>query len=126
YQRLKNHKSTGTNSIFAELLKTDGASFNRIFQQILSIIWSSEKMDQTNRIRYQCGFIPGKSTTDQHLRLRQILEKPKKKIPTYHLFTDFRIPSKFINLRQMTLKFQTLRGFGQGDALSSKFFNILL
>ncbi|WP_432652626.1 reverse transcriptase domain-containing protein [Proteus terrae] len=84
----------------------------------------------------------------------------EKQIPTYHLFIDFRqaydtpnrdelyramnhfgIPSKLINLSQMTLQdtwscvkaaegvseqFQTLRGFRQGDALSCSFFNILL
>ena len=39
---------------------------------------------------YQCGFRPGKSTTDQIFTLRQILEKTQEKqIDTYHLFVDY-------------------------------------
>ena len=36
---------------------------------------------------YQCGFRPGKSTTDQIFTLRQILAKTQEmQIDTYHLF----------------------------------------
>ena len=41
-QKLKN-KSAGTDGIPAELLKIAGAGFNRIFHQILTNIWSSER-----------------------------------------------------------------------------------
>ncbi|MEQ5162530.1 hypothetical protein ABN196_17975 [Proteus terrae] len=53
-QRLKNNKSAGTDGIPAELLKTAGASFNRIFHQILTNIWSSEKMPQEWNLSIIC------------------------------------------------------------------------
>jgi len=72
---------------------------------------------------YQCGFRPGKSTTDQIFTLRQILEKAyENQIDTYHLFLDYKaafdspkrdclyavmselgIPAKLIRLCSMTL-----------------------
>ena len=72
---------------------------------------------------YQCGFRPGKSTTDQILTLRQILKKTyENQIDTHHLFVDYKaafdspirdrvyavmaelgIPAKLIRLCRMTL-----------------------
>lgn len=73
--------------------------------------------------KYQCGFRPGKSTTDQIFTLRQILEKTREfNITTHHLFVDFKAaydsierdellqamidfgyPAKLVNLCRMTL-----------------------
>lgn len=43
-----------TDGIPAELLKTARASFNRIFHQILTNIWSSEKMPQEMNLSIIC------------------------------------------------------------------------
>ena len=134
----------------SELKNYRGISLLNVAYKIFASIISEKLKSYVINIvgPYQCGFMPGKSTTDQLFTLRQILEKPQEKqIPTYHLFIDFRqaydtpnrdelyrainhfgIPSKLINLSQMTLqdtwscvkaaggvseKFQTLRGFRQ-------------
>lgn len=140
-----------------------GISLLNVAYKILASIIAERLKPYVIRIvgPYQCGFMPGKSTTDQLFTLRQILEKTHEfQVDTHHLFIDFQqaydtptrgelframnhfgIPSKLIKLCQMTLrntwscvkaagetsgKFQTLRGFRQGDALSCSFFNILL
>ena len=73
--------------------------------------------------KYQCGFTPGKSTTDQIFSLRQSMEKLLEYgQPLYHLFIDYKaaydsiarvelytamsefgIPSKLIRLTRMTM-----------------------
>jgi sorting nexin-29 len=48
--------------------------------------------------KYQCGFISGKSTSDQIFNLRQIMGKTSEYgIKTYDLFIDFKAAYNFIN-----------------------------
>lgn len=171
-QKMKNHKSPGSDGIPAELFKVAGSSFIRAFHQLLLKIWIKEEMPEEwnvsiicpihkkgdrkdcNNYRgisllniaykifasimcerlkphviriigpYQCGFMPGKSTTDQIFTLRQILEKTQEhQVDTHHLFVDFKqaydtpnrnelfaamnkfnIPMKLIKLSRMTLQ----------------------
>lgn len=89
---------------------------------------------------YQCGFRPGKSTTDQIFTLRQILEKTyENQIDTYHLFVDYKaafdsplrdrlyaamselgIPAKLVRLCRMTLS-NTSSSVKVGNDLSEAF-----
>lgn len=140
-----------------------GISLLNIAYKILASILCERLKPHVIRVigSYQCGFMPGRGTTDQIFTLRQILEKTQEfQVDTHHLFIDFKqaydtptrtelfkamntfgLPKKLIKLSQMTLKntwscvraagatsekFQTFRGFRQGDALSCSFFNILL
>ena len=59
---------------------------------------------------YQCGFRPGKSTTDQIFTLRRILEKTLKfQIDTHHLFIDFK--QAYDSIERSSL-FTTMSSFG--------------
>uniref|UniRef100_T1GBW3 Reverse transcriptase domain-containing protein n=1 Tax=Megaselia scalaris TaxID=36166 RepID=T1GBW3_MEGSC len=51
---IKNNKSASTDGIHPELLKTAGESFNRIFHDILTKIWSSKKMSQEWNLSIIC------------------------------------------------------------------------
>lgn len=102
-----------------------GISVLNTTYKILSFILCERLKPYLNDIigEYQCGFRPGKSTTDQIFTLRQILEKTHEfRIDTHHLFIDFKqaydsivrdelysamrelgIPERLILLCQMTL-----------------------
>lgn len=102
-----------------------GISLLPIAYKILSSVVCERLKTKVGEIigPYQCGFRPGKSTTDQIFTLRQILEKThEKQIDTYHLFVDYKaafdspirskvfqamsefgIPAKLIRLCKMTL-----------------------
>ena len=102
-----------------------GISLLNIAYKILASIMCERLKPHVIRIigPYQCGFMPGKSTTDQIFTLRQILEKTHEfQVDTHHLFIDFKqaydtptrdelfkamnrfgIPSKLIKLCRMTL-----------------------
>ena len=59
---------------------------------------------------YQCGFRPGKSTTDQIFTLRRILEKTLEfQIDTHHLFIDFKQAYDSIDRNAL---FTTMSSFG--------------
>ena len=59
---------------------------------------------------YQCGFRPGKSTTDQIFTLRRLLEKTLEyQIDTHHLFIDFK--QAYDSIKRDSL-FTTMRSFG--------------
>ncbi|XP_049306103.1 LINE-1 retrotransposable element ORF2 protein isoform X2 [Bactrocera dorsalis] len=132
-----------------------GISLLNIAYKVLSSVLCERLKPTVNKLigPYQCGFRPGKSTTDQIFTMR-------RRIDTHHLFVDFKaafdstkrsclyaamsefgIPAKLIRLRKLTLSntkssvrngkdlsepFNTKRGFRQGDSLSCDFFNLLL
>jgi len=103
-----------------------GISLLNIAYKILSNILCDRLKPLCNNVigDYQCGFRPGRSTTDQIFALRQILEKTKEfNVDTHHLFVDFKsaydtidrealynsmrafnFPGKLIKLSQMTLE----------------------
>lgn len=59
---------------------------------------------------YQCGFRPGKSTTDQIFTLRRLLEKTLEfQIDTHHLFIDFK--QAYDSIERSSL-FTSMRTFG--------------
>lgn len=59
---------------------------------------------------YQCGFRPGKSTTDQIFTLRRLLEKTLEfQIDTHHLFIDFKQAYDSIDRKSL---FTTMSSFG--------------
>ena len=97
---------------------------NSTYKVLSKILCERLKPHVTKNIgRYQCGFMPNRSTTDQIFTLRQILEKTREfKTTTHHLFIDFKqaydsidrsellqamnllgIPLKLINLCRMTI-----------------------
>lgn len=97
---------------------------NNAYKILSSILCERLKPYMASNIgSYQCGFRPGKSTTDQMFTLRRLLERTLEfQIDTHHLFIDFKkaydsiqrdklfsamsefgIPAKLISLCRMTL-----------------------
>lgn len=97
---------------------------NAAYKILSSILCERLKPFMASNIgSYQCGFRPGKSTTDQMFTLRRLLERTLEfNIDTHHLFIDFKkaydsierenlfsamsefgIPAKLISLSRMTL-----------------------
>ncbi|XP_054082672.1 uncharacterized protein LOC105219245 isoform X1 [Zeugodacus cucurbitae] len=73
-----------------------GISLLNIAYKVLSSVLCERLKPTVNKLigPYQCGFRPGKSTTDQIFTMRQILEKThENRIDSHHLFVDF--SSKF-------------------------------
>lgn len=103
-----------------------GITLLNVAYKLLSNILYGRLLPYTEKLlgEYQCGFRPGKSTTDQIFILRQILEKGLEfNIDTVHMFIDFKsaydsiirvklyealysleIPRKLIDLVMMTMK----------------------
>ncbi|XP_049318579.1 LINE-1 retrotransposable element ORF2 protein isoform X1 [Bactrocera dorsalis] len=70
-----------------------GISLLNIAYKVLSSVLCERLKPTVNKLigPYQCGFRPGKSTTDQIFTMRQILEKTReRRIDTHHLFVDFK------------------------------------
>ncbi|XP_049301820.1 LINE-1 retrotransposable element ORF2 protein isoform X6 [Bactrocera dorsalis] len=102
-----------------------GISLLNIAYKVLSSVLCERLKPTVNELiePYQCGFRPGKSTTDQIFTMRQILEKTREgRIDTHHIFVDFKaafdstkrsclyaamsefgIPAKLIRLCKLTL-----------------------
>lgn len=122
-----------------------GISLLNIAYKVLAFILCERLKPHVIRIigNYQCGFMPGRGTSDQIFTLRQILEKTQEfQVDTHHLFIDFKqaydtptrqelfkamnrfgIPSKLIKLSQMTLEntWSSVRAAGK---ISEKFRTI--
>lgn len=89
-----------------------GISILNVAYKIFSTILCERLKPYLNDIigSYQCGFRPGKSTTDQIFTLRRLLEKTLEfQIDTHHLFIDFKQAYDSINRDSL---FTTMRSFG--------------
>ncbi|XP_039449776.1 uncharacterized protein LOC120428760 [Culex pipiens pallens] len=65
---------------------------NSAYKVLSRILWNKLRpLTETFVGEYQCGFRAGRSTTDQMLSLRQILDKFREyNLQTHHLFIDFK------------------------------------
>ena len=89
-----------------------GISILNVAYKIFSSIFCERLKPYLNNIigSYQCGFRPGKSTTDQIFTLRRLLEKTLEfQIDTHHLFIDFKQAYDSISRESL---FNTMRSFG--------------
>ena len=89
-----------------------GISILNVAYKIFSTILCERLKPYLNNIigSYQCGFRPGKSTTDQIFTLRRLLEKTLEfQIDIHHLFIDFKQAYDSINRSSL---FTTMRSFG--------------
>lgn len=86
------------------LLSTAYKIFSSILQQRIA------PYAETIIGKYQCGFIPGKSTIDQIFTLRQVMEKSLEfNIPIHHLFIDFK--AAYDSIARVEL-YKAMREFG--------------
>lgn len=103
-----------------------GISLLNIAYKVFAFILCERLKPHVIRVigNYQCGFMPGRGTSDQIFTLRQILEKTQEfQVDTHHLFIDFKqaydtptrqelfkamnrfgFPSKLIKMCRMTLE----------------------
>ena len=84
---------------------------NTAYKILSSILCERLKPHMASHIRsYQCGFRPGKSTTDQMFTLRRILERTQEfQVDTHHLFIDFKAAYDSINRGEL---FSAMSEFG--------------
>jgi hypothetical protein len=86
---------------------------HKIFSKVL--FRKLEPIVNENVRKYQCGFIAGKSTSDQIFNLRQIMGKTSEYgIKIYYLFTDFKAAYDSINRQSLCL---AMRDMGIPDKL---------
>ncbi|MGI4816809.1 MAG: reverse transcriptase domain-containing protein [Janthinobacterium lividum] len=89
-----------------------GISILNVAYKIFSTILCDRLKPYLNDIigSYQCGFRPGKSTTDQIFTLRRLLEKTLEfQVDTHHLFIDFK--QAYDSIKRDSL-FTTMQSFG--------------